>query len=160
MKRTILPAVASAALILFGTSCNSSRSKDDMQNELQKDAQNALKTESKKEGESAASSAAPLTVMTVADAKKFIAAADANKGKEVTISAYPRGTAKPVNGTFMLYVSDKTGTGLPEENFACNFKEDAMEQVRAHKAGELVKIAGSIAYNNGMVVLKNARLAQ
>lgn len=160
MKRTILPAVASAALILFGTSCNSSGSKDDMQNELQKDAQNALKTESKKEGESAASSAAPLTVMTVADAKKFIAAADANKGKEVTISAYPRGTAKPVNGTFMLYVSDKTGTGLPEENFACNFKEDAMEQVRAHKAGELVKITGSIAYNNGMVVLKNARLAE
>ena len=67
------------------------------------------------------------------------------KGKLVIVSCYPRGMTKAVNGEFMLYVSDKTGTGLPEENFACNFKEEMKEAVKTHKAGELVKVTGNIA---------------
>lgn len=159
MKKTILLALSPLAFSLLILGCNSSSSKEDVQKELQEKVQNALKTDTKKEPEATTSSAS-LNVMSIADAKKFIAAADANKGKTIIISAYPRGTTKAIKGEFMLYVSDKTGTGLPEENFACNFKEDMKEQVRAHKAGELVKVTGNIAYNNGMVVLKNAKLAE
>jgi hypothetical protein len=158
MKKTIVQAICPVLLSLLIISCNSSSSKEGMQKDLQEKAQNALKTESKKEPETNTSNTTPQNAMSVADAKKFIAAADANKEKEITVSAYPRGTTKPINGEFMLYVSDKTGTGLPEENFACKFKEDMKEQVRTHKAGELVKVSGNIAYNNGMVILKNAKL--
>jgi hypothetical protein len=159
MKKTVFKKISPVVFFLFAVSCNSSGNKDDMQNELQKDAQNALKTETKKEAEStSAAASSSADAITVAAALKFIA--DGNKGKEVTISAYPRGTTKPVNGEFMLYVSDKTGTGLPQENFACYFKEDAMEQVRKHKADTQVKITGTIVYNNGMLVLKNAKLAE
>ncbi len=139
MKKIIVQATSLAVISLLLISCNSSSSKEDMQKELQKDAQNALKTETKKEPETTTSSAGPQNVMSVADAKKFIAAADANKGKEVTVSAYPRGMTKGVNGEFMLYVSDKTGTGLPEENFACNFKEDMKEQVKRIKLANWLK---------------------
>jgi mannitol-specific phosphotransferase system IIBC component len=158
MKKTILQAISPVLLSLLIISCNSSSSKEDMQKDLQEKAQNALKSEKKNEPETNTSSAGPQNVMSIADAKKFIAAADANKGKTIIVSAYPRGMTKAVNGEFMLYVSDKTGTGLPEENFACNFKEDMKEQVKTHKAGELIKVSGNIAYNNGMVVLKNAKL--
>ncbi len=160
MKKTILQAISPVLLSLLVISCNSSGSKEDLQKDLQQNAQNALKNESKKEPETNSSSAGQQNVMSVADAKKFIAAEDANKGKEITVSAYPRGTTKAVNGEFMLYVSDKSGTGLPEENFACKFKEEMKEQVKTHKAGELVKVSGYIAYNNGMVILKNAKLVE
>lgn len=160
MKKSLRPVVLSTALALLLVSCNSSSSKDDMQSELQKDAKNALKSESKKDENATASSAAPGDAMTVADAIRFIKAADANKGKEITIKGYPRGTTKPVSGQFMLYVSDKTGTGLAEENFACYFKEADREAVRNHKAGDMVTVTGSIAYNSGMIVLKNARLSE
>lgn len=160
MKKTLQSAVMSAAFAFLLVSCNSATSKDDMQKELQKDAQNALKSESKKEENTGSSSAEPGDAMTVADAIKFIAAADANKGKEITIKGYPRGTTKPVSGQFMLYVSDKTGTGLAEENFACFFKEADREAVRKHKAGDMVTVTGNIVYNSGMVVIKNSKLTE
>jgi hypothetical protein len=132
-----------------------------MQKDLQKDAQKELQKDTPKETQAdSPSTDGPAEVMSVADAKKFIAAAAANKGKTVTVSGYPRGMTKAVNGEFMLYVSDKTGTGLPEENFACSFKEEMKEAVKTNKAGSLVKVTGNIAWNNGMVVLKNAKLAE
>jgi hypothetical protein len=161
MKKTFLRTISPALLLVIMASCGSSTSKEDMQNDLKKDAQKELQKDAPKETQGdSPSTDGPTETMSVADAKKFIAAADANKGKAVTISGYPRGTTKAVNGEFMLYVSDKTGTGLPEENFACNFKEEMKEAVRTHKAGELVKVTGNIAWNNGMVVLKNATLSE
>ncbi len=162
MKKRIPPAICIAFSLFVIVSCGSSGgSKENMQKDLQKDAQNQLQKDTPKETQAdSPSTDGPAEVMSVADAKKFIAAADVNKGKLVTVSCYPRGMTKAVNGEFMLYVSDKTGTGLPEENFACNFKEDMKEAVKTHKAGELVKVTGNIAWNNGMVVLKNAKLVE
>jgi hypothetical protein len=159
MKKTIFQALSPAVLLVLLISCGSSTNKEEIQNDLKKDVQKELQKDVPKEEQAdSPSTDGPTAVMSVADAKKFIAAADANKGKLVTVSCYPRGMAKAVNGEFMLYVSDKTGTGLPEENFACNFKEEMKETVKSHKAGSLVKVTGNIAYNNGMIVLKNATL--
>lgn len=162
MKKTFFQAICPAVLLMLLTACGSSTNKEDMQKDLKEDAQKQLQKDTPKDAPDGdtPSTDGPAEVMSVADAKKFIAAADANKGKLVTISGYPRGMTKAVNGEFMLYVSDKTGTGLPEENFACNFKEDMKEAVKTHKAGELVKVTGNIAWNNGMVVLKNTKLAE
>jgi hypothetical protein len=160
MKKTFFQTISPVLLLALMASCGSSSSKADMQKDLKKDAQKELQKDAPKEvqGDSP-STDEPAEVMSVADAKKFIAAADANKGKLVTVSGYPRGTSKAINGEFMLYVSDKTGSGLPEENFACSFKEEMKDAVRTHKAGELVKVAGNIAYKNGMVLLNNAKMA-
>ena len=161
MKKTILHAIGSAALLLLLISCGSSGGKEKMQKDLKKGIQKELRKDTPKETQAdSPSTVGPTEVMSVADAKKFIAADDANKGKAITVSGYPRGTTKAVNGEFMLYISDKTGTGLPEENFACHFNEEMKEDVRTHKAGELVKVTGNIASKNGMVVLKNAKLAE
>jgi hypothetical protein len=161
MKKTIFQALCPTILLVVLISCRSSTSKEEMQNDLKKDAQKELQKDASKEEQAGSPSTdGPTEVMSVADAKKFIAAADVNKGKLVTVSCYPRGMTKAVNGEFMLYVSDKTGTGLPEENFACNFKEEMKESVKTHKAGSLVKVTGNIAWNTGMVVLKNAKLAE
>jgi hypothetical protein len=161
MKKTIFKVVSPVMLLLLLTSCGSSSSKEDIQKDLQKDVQKELQKDSPKQTQTdSPSTDGPTEVMSVADAKKFIATGDANKGKLVTVSGYPRGTTKAINGEFKLYVSDKTGTGLPEENFACNFKEDMKEAVRTHKAGELMKVTGNIAWNNGMIVLNNAKLSE
>ena len=161
MKKTFLQTISPAVLLVVMASCGSSTNKDDIQKDLKKDVQKELQKNTPGEQPvDSPSTVGPSEVMSVADAKKFIAAADANKGKAVTVSGYPRGITKPINGEFMLYVSDKTGTGLPEENFACNFKEDMKEAVKTHKADKLVKIKGNIAWNNGMVVLKNAKLVE
>ena len=159
MRKTIFQALSPAVLLVLLISCGSSTNKEEIQNDLKKDAQKELQKDAPEEEQAdSPSTDGPTQVMSVADAKKFIAAADANKGKLVTVSCYPRGMTKAVNGEFMLYVSDKTGTGLPEENFACNFKEEMKETVKTHKAGSLVKVTGNIACNNGMVVLKNSKL--
>jgi hypothetical protein len=162
MKKTFLQAICPAVLLMLLTACGSSTNKEDMQNDLKEDAQKQLQKDAPKDAPDGdtPSTDGPSAIMSVADAKKFIAAADANKGKLVTVSGYPRGMTKAVNGEFMLYVSDKTGTGLPEENFACSFKEEMKEAVKTNKAGSLVKVTGNIAWNNGMVVLKNAKLAE
>ena len=161
MKNRFFQAICSAVLILLLTSCGSSTSKEDMQKDLQKDAQKELQKDSPKEAQvDSPSTDGPTEIMSVENAKKFIAAADGNKGKMITVSGYPRGMTKAANGEFMLYVSDKTGTGLPEENFACSFKEEMKEAVKTNKAGSLVKVTGNIAWNNGMVVLKNAKLVE
>jgi hypothetical protein len=166
MKKTFLQTISPALLLVVIASCGSSTSKEDMQKKLQEEAkkqmqqqvdQNAQKNKAEEEN---AATDGPEEVMSVAGATEFLKAADANKGKLVTISAYPKGTMKSGDGTFMLFVSDKTGTGLTGENFACSFKEDMMEQVKTHKADNLVKITGNIAWNNGMIVLKNAKLAE
>jgi hypothetical protein len=69
-------------------------------------------------------------------------------------------TLKTINGEFMLYVSDKTGTGFNDQNLASIFKEDVRKGVRIHKAGDLIEVTGSIARGNGMIVLKNTKLAE
>jgi hypothetical protein len=161
MKKIIFQAISPAVLLVLLISCGSSTSKEDMQKDLQKDTQKELQKDVPKEiqGDSP-SSDGPKEVMSLADAIKFLAAANENKGKLVTISAYPKGMTKAIKGEFQLYVSDKTGTGLTNENFACSFKEEMKEAVRTHKADNLVKVTGNIAYNNGMIVLKNAKLAE
>jgi hypothetical protein len=161
MKKTFFQAICPAILLVLLTGCGSSTSKEDIQKDLQKDTQKELQKEPPKATqEDTPTTDGPTEIMSVANAKKFISAADGNKGKMNTVSGYPRGMTKAVNGEFMLYVSDKTGTGLPEENFACKFKEEMKEEVKTHKAGSLVKVTGNIDWNNGMVILKNAKLAE
>jgi hypothetical protein len=167
MKKTISQAIGLGFSLLIITSCGSSgggkgdmqkklREETDlqMQNEMDKDAQ---KNKAKEEN---ATTEGPKEVMSVADATSFLKASDANKGKLITISAYPKGTMKEGNGNFLLYVSDKTGTGLTGENFGCIFKEEMKEEVRKHKADNLIKITGNIGWNNSMIVLKNANLTK
>jgi hypothetical protein len=161
MKKTFLQTICPALLLVVMASCGSSTSKEDMKKDLKKDAQKELQKDAPKETQGdTPSTDGPKEVMSVAGATEFLKAADANKGKLITISAYPKGMTKAINGEFKLYVSDKTGTGLTNENFACNFKEEMKEAVRTHKADNLVIVTGNIAYNNGMIVLKNAKLAE
>jgi hypothetical protein len=161
MKKITLQAICLLVAALFLLNCNSSSSKEDMQKDLQKDVQKDLqKNKPEAEPGDSPSTDGPKEVMSVADAKKFLGAADANKGKLVTVSAYPKGMTKAINGEFMLYLSDKTGTGLTNENFACVFKEEMRGSVKTNKADELVTVKGNIAWKNGMIVLKNARLGE
>lgn len=159
MKKTIFQAICPALFFVVLNSCGSSTSKEKMETDVKKDAQQELQKETPKEEDQNVSNEDPKEVMSVEEATKFLSAADANKGKLITISAYPKGMTKAVNGEFQLYVSDKTGTGLTNENFACTFKEDMKDAVKTHKADNLVKVSGNIAWNNGMIVLKNAKLA-
>jgi hypothetical protein len=167
MKKTISQAIGLSFSLLLIISCGSSGSgKEEMQKKLQEEAKKQMQKEVDKDAqknkkeEEIASTDGPKEVMSVADATAFLKAADANKGKLVTISAYPKGTMKEGKGKFILLVSDKTGTGLTGENFACSFNEDMMEQVKTHKADNLVKVTGNIAWNNGMIVMKNAKLIE
>jgi hypothetical protein len=153
MRKPIFQAISLFVILVLLMSCGSSKSKEEMQKDAQKNLQKDLQVDSP-------STDGPKEVMSVAEATKFLTATDANKGNLVTINAYPKGMTKVVNGEFMLYISDKTGTGLTNENFACVFKEEMREAVRTHKADKLVKVTGNIAWNNGMIVLKNARLAE
>ena len=166
MKKTFFRTISPALLLVVMASCGSSTSKEDMQKKLQEEAKNHLQKQVDKDAqknkseEENASTDGPKEIMSVADATAFLKAADANKGKLITISAYPKNKMKSGDGTFMLFVSDKTGTGLTGENFAGIFKEDMLEQIKALKADILVKITGNIAWNNGMIALKNAKLAE
>jgi hypothetical protein len=167
MKKTITQVIGLTFSLCTIISCGSSgNGKEDMQKKLQEEAKKQMQKDVDKDAqknkneEENASTDGPEEVMSVADATAFLKAADANKGKLITISAYPKGTMKEGNGKFFLFVSDKTGTGLTGENFGCSFSEDMMEQVKTHKADKLVKITGNIAWNNGMIVLKNAKLAE
>jgi hypothetical protein len=161
MKKTIFQALSPAVLLVLLISCGSSTNKEEIQNDLKKDVQKELQRDTpKKEQPDNPSTGGPTEVMSVADAKKFLSASDVNKGKLIIISAYPKGMTKPINGEFQLFVSDKNGTGLTDENFACNFKEEMKDAVKTHKADNLVTVIGNIAYNNGMIVLKNARLTE
>jgi hypothetical protein len=161
MKKSFLQTICPALLLVVVASCGSATSKEDMKKDLKKDAQKELQKDAPKETQGETPSTdGPKEVMSVASATEFLKAADANKGKLVTISAYPKGMTKAINGEFKLYVSDKTGTGLTNENFACNFKEEMKDAVKMHKADNLVKVTGNIAYNNGMIVLKNAKLPE
>jgi hypothetical protein len=160
MKKSILQYFCVIHLFVITCSCGASGEKKDLEKSLQEKAQNKLKEQTPGSNNDKPSTDGPKEVMSVAAASKFIAAADANKGKQVTVAAYPKGTTKATNGEFMLYVSDKNETGLTNENFACVFKEEMKDQVRTHKAGVLVKVTGNIAWNNGMIVLKNSVLTE
>jgi hypothetical protein len=160
MKKTMLQFLGPLAVTVLLLSCNGDKGKDDQQNDLKQKAANALKNDSKPDDASSASADGPKEVMTLEQAGKFLSASDANKGKLITINAYPKGTTKSINGEFMLYLSDKNGTGLAAENFACSFKEADREKVRTYKAEDLVKITGNINWNNGVILLKNAKLAE
>lgn len=158
MKKTLLKAISPAVALFILASCGSSSSKEKVQDDLKKDIQQELRKDNAKEEIENTTSEGPKEAMSVAEATKFLSAADGNKGKLITINAYPKGMTKSINGEFQLYVSDKTGSGLTNENFACNFKEEMKDVVKTHKSDNLIKVSGNIAWNNGMIVLKNAKL--
>jgi hypothetical protein len=167
MKKTISKMICLAFPLVAIISCGSSDGgKEDMQKKLQEEAKKQMQkeldkdTQKNKAEEENASTDGPKEVMSVAGATEYLKAADANKGKLITISAYPKGTMKEGNGKFFLFLSDKTGAGLTGENFGCSFNQDIMEKVKALKADNLVKITGNIAWNNGMIVMKNAKLVE
>jgi hypothetical protein len=160
MKKVIVQATSVAFSLLLLNSCGSSSGKKDIDSDLKKTVENKLQKQDDAKKEDETAKAGPAEAMGVKEAVKYLGASDANKGTIITVKGYPRGTTKAVNGEFMLYVSDNTGTGLPEENFACLFKEEMKEQVRTHKADNLVNVTGKIAWNNGMIVLKDAKLAE
>ena len=161
MKKTFVQLLSPVVIAAVLISCGSATSKDDMQKDLKEEAQKEVSTNTPKETpKDSPSTDGPKEVMTVAGATAFLKEGDANKGKLITISAYPKGMTKAVNGEFQLFVSDKTGSGLTNENFACAFKEDMKEAVKTHKADKLVTVTGNIGWKNGMILLSNAKLAE
>lgn len=167
MKKTILKATVLSFSLFTVISCGSSGgSKEDMEKKLQEEAKKQMQNVTNKDAQKSkteevnASTDGPKEVMSVAEATKFLSADDANKGKLITIRAYPKGTMKDGAGKFFLMVSDQSGGGLTGENFACSFNEDMLEEVRKRKSDNLVKITGNIGWNNGMIVMKNAKLTE
>jgi len=155
MKKTILGTTGPLVLAVALFSCGSSSGKQDMQNKLQQQAQTQLEQQSPKKQEYAGEG--PKEAMTLAEAAKFLSASDANKGKRFTISAYPVGARKEDNGEFELQMSDRTAEFT---NLACIFKEEMRDEVTALDKNKLVKITGNIAWANGMIAIKNAKLPE
>lgn len=155
MKKTIFKTTGSLALAVILFSCRSSGGKQDMQNNLQQQAQTQLEQQAPKKQEDAGEG--PKEAMTLAEAAKFLSASDANKGKRITISAYPVGARKEENGEFELQMSDRTAEFT---NLACIFKEEMRDEVTELDKNKLVKISGNIAWANGMIALQNARLPE
>jgi hypothetical protein len=99
--------------------------------------------------------------MTIAQAKEFLDAdSGKNKGKKVKVSAFPKGTTKPKNGEFSLYLCDDGGTGLCKVNFMAIFKEDATDKVKLLKSNNKVSVTGFISYGNNVIKLKDAAIAE
>jgi hypothetical protein len=151
MKKLVTLALGAAILFTIATGCKSSENKKEDTKPTTTQAETKEPTTTPVNAGDA---------MSLADAKKFLDAdRDGNKGKTVTVKAYPKGTTKEKNGEFWLYLSDKPGTGLTGENFICIFKEEMREKVRTHKADVLVTVSGNISYGNNVIQLKDVTLA-
>ncbi len=96
--------------------------------------------------------------MSVAEAKDFLDADDANSGKEVTVSAYSWGSNERMDGKIQLNLGDEKLEGMQSASFACMFGKDEASAVKAIAKDALVTVTGKINKGAGGVELNDCKL--
>ncbi|MBL7749019.1 MAG: hypothetical protein JNM19_16385, partial [Chitinophagaceae bacterium] len=107
MKRILVTVVAVAALSITFTACGGKKEKDDKT--ITADPPKPGDTDSK-----TTDSPGEKKGMTVADAKDFLDADEANKGKEVTVAAYNWSVNERMGGEVQLNLGDKKLEGMQQ----------------------------------------------
>ena len=105
-----------------------------------------------------ASTSADVNGMTVAAAKNFLEADAANKGKEVTVSAYSWGSNDRMGGEVGLNLGDKKLEGMQQASFTCIFSKDQAAAAKAVAKDARVTISGKIAKGAGGVELTDCKI--
>jgi hypothetical protein len=149
MKKTVLIAVWCSALLLAVTSCGSKKDKD---NKL-------ADTPAATTGTTTESSSGKKG-MTVSEAKDFLDADEANKGKEVTVTAYSWGSNERMDDKIQLNLGDQKLEGMQSASFACMFGKDQSAAIKAIAKDALVTVTGKISKGAGGVELNDCKLVQ
>jgi len=97
--------------------------------------------------------------LTVAAARKFLEADTANKGKEVTVTAYSWGSQNRMGGTIGLNLGDKKLEGFQQASFTCIFPADQEAKIKAIAKDAQVTVTGTISKGDGGIQLDNCKLA-
>lgn len=153
MKKIMLPVLAIATLSLTFTACGSKKEKDDKT--ITADPPKPGDTDSK-----TTDSPGEKKGMTVAEAKDFLDADEANKGKEVTVSAYSWSNNERMGGEIQLNLGDKKLEGMKQATFSCIFGKDQAAAIKAIAKDAMVTVTGKISKGAGGVELNDCKLVQ
>jgi hypothetical protein len=148
MKKIMFTSVFVLATGLLLQSCGSDASKEEKSGEPAKDAGTT----------SSASTGSNSNGMTVAAAKSFLEADEANKGKEVTVTAYSWGSNNRMGGELGLNLGDKKLEGMQQAGFTCIFTKDQAAEAKAVAKDALVTVSGKIAKGAGGIELTECKI--
>lgn len=98
------------------------------------------------------------TALSVAGARDFLNADTANKGKEVTVTAYSWGTQNRMGGVVALMLGDKKLEGFQQATFVCIFPKEQEAKVKAIAKDTKVTVTGKIFKGSGGTELKDCML--
>lgn len=98
--------------------------------------------------------------MTIADAKDFLNASDANAGKEITVSAYSWGSNERTDGKIQLNLGDAKLEGMQSASFSCMFGKDQADIIKAIAKNALVTVTGKIGSGAGGTELTDCKIIQ
>jgi hypothetical protein len=98
--------------------------------------------------------------MTTKEAKAFLDADVANKGKEVTVAAYSWGTNNRMGGEVQLNLGDKKREGAQQADFSCIFKKEEAAAVKAIAKDAMVTITGKIVKGSGGIELTDCKIVE
>lgn len=150
----MLPALLAATLCLAMTSCGSKKEKDDK----------TVVADPPKDGDNGAKPAdappADKKGMSVAEAKDFLEADEANSGKEVTVSAYSWGSNERTDNKIQLNLGDQKLEGMQAANFSCMFPKEQTDAIKAIAKDAMVTVTGKISKGAGGIELNDCKLVQ
>lgn len=98
--------------------------------------------------------------MSVSEAVEFLDAAEANSGKEVTVSAYSWGSNERMDGNIQLNLGDQKLEGMQSASFSCLFGKEQSADVKAIAKDAMVTVTGKIAKGAGGVQLTDCKLVR
>ena len=110
--------------------------------------------------ESGSSTEAEKKGMTIKEAKAFLAADDANKGKEVTVAAYSWGTNNRMGGEVQLNLGDGKLKGAQQANFSCIFKKEEAASIKAVAKDAMVTVTGKIIKGSDGIELTDCKIVE
>jgi hypothetical protein len=148
MKKTIFAAAVCAAISLSIISCGSKKEKDDQPAGTPGTTSATTDAPSEKKG------------MSVAEAKDFLEADEANKGKEVTVSAYSWGSNERMDNKIQLNLGDKKLEGMASASFSCMFGKDQAAAIKAIAKDAMVTVTGKISKGAGGIELNDCKIVQ
>lgn len=96
--------------------------------------------------------------MSIAEAKAFLEADPANKGKEVTVSGYSWGSNDRMGGEVQLNLGDKKLEGMQQASFSCIFTKEQATAAKALAKDALVTVSGKIAKGAGGVEMTDCKI--
>lgn len=150
----MLPALLAATLCLAMTSCGSKKEKDDK----------TVVADPPKDGDNGSKPAdappADKKGMSVAEARDFLEADEANSGKEVTISAYSWGSNERTDNKIQLNLGDQKLEGMQVANFSCMFPKEQTDAIKAIAKDAMVTVTGKISKGAGGIELNDCKLVQ